>query len=406
MKAVGIVAEYNPFHTGHLYHLEKSRELTGCDYCIAAMSGDYVQRGTPAVADKWLRTEAALLGGCDLVLELPPRIAAASAPTFAEGGVRLLAATHFVDSISFGAEAESGSDLLALTDFMDANEGLLTLETRSRMRAGLTWPKAQEDALHALAPELPAELLGTPNNLLAIQYCLAIRRWNAEKPEQPLTPVFVPRRFAAHDDRTLNGSYASATALREAFRRGASAASGLPAEAAACIPPVCRPLMEERFGREYPLPESSVDEALIYQLLRLTPEELAGFADVGTDLANRIAALAAGYTTFEEFCMQVKTRNLTLTHVRRALLHILLQIRETPAEPAYLRVLGMRRDAGPLLSAIRRQAPVPVITKLSEAEPTPALSENIFASRLYSAFRAREFGTRIRNEYQKTMIIV
>ena len=212
MKTVGIIAEYNPFHNGHAYHIRKAKELTHADYCVVVMSGDFVQRGAPAIMDKYLRAESALLNGADLVLELPVCYSISSAEHFARSSVALLDKLGVVDTLCFGSEC---GDIRVLTEFAQAltDESPVFKKTLDReIRIGHTYPQARNTALEISAPHLTSyiNVLTSPNNILGIEYCKALLFWKST-----IVPYTVKRAGSSYHDNSLDTGFCSALAIRE-----------------------------------------------------------------------------------------------------------------------------------------------------------------------------------------------
>lgn len=223
MKTVGIIAEYNPLHNGHAYHIKKAKEMTGADYCVVVMSGDFVQRGAPAMMDKYLRAESALLNGADLVLELPVCYSISSAEHFARSCVALLNKLGVIDTLCFGSEC---GDIRVLTDFAKAllEEGPVFKKTLDQeIRLGHTYPQARNTALEASAPHLTSHIniMTSPNNILGIEYCKALLFWKSA-----IVPYTVKRAGSSYHDNSLDTGFCSALAIRESLRQ-AGASEGL-----------------------------------------------------------------------------------------------------------------------------------------------------------------------------------
>ena len=415
MKTVGIIAEYNPFHNGHLYHLTEARKKTAADYAVVVMSPDFTQRGEPAIVDKWIRARMALEAGADLVLELPVRHATGSAEYFARGGVSLLTSLGIVDALSFGIEGPASSSqahaaddvqnvLKVLTDAAEYYHRPETDEFRSELRdhlsAGRTYAQARNDAYMKLTGAVdPSGLLKTPNNVLAVEYIKAIL-----ETQSGMSVVPVPRKGAGYHDTLLSGSgsFASASGIREALLKHEAVSAYVPEKAHSL-------LMDELHAERF-VTSSDLDLLLHDALLR-NEERLEEYQDVGTDLANRIRHLLGGYTGFEQFTGQIKTRQITHTRVRRALLHILLGIRSVPAgdagqsTPAYARVLGFRRTSQLLLRRISETSSVRLITKLPDRVPE-GLAEDLRAAHLWEMVVCHKTGRPLLNEYQRQLVIL
>lgn len=404
MLVNGIIAEYNPFHNGHRYQLEEARRLTGADYTIVVMSGNFVQRGAPALTDKRLRAEMALRCGADLVLELPVLYATASSESFAEGAVALLDRLGTVTHLAFGSECGDVEALKQIAAFLAQEPEIYRLSLKRFLKQGLSYPDARARALSLLnnpsgisqnalpveisLPENCGEILSSPNNILGIDYIKSIL-----KCKSGIIPVTVKRLGAGyHAPLQLSGTYASALALRQALYEKQE-----PTRLDPYMPREALALLTSYLAKNRAVFPDDFSEILYYKLLLERDMGYEKYLDVSVDLSNRIRNRLHDFTGFGAFCDVLKTRELTYARISRSLLHILLDIRkedlflgrEEDYVP-YARVLGLRRSAAPLLSAIRAGSSVPLITKLSKAKrilPEKAcrlLSLDILSGELYS----------------------
>lgn len=413
MKTVGIIAEYNPFHKGHAYHIAKAKELTGADYCIVVMSGDFVQRGAPALLDKYLRAEAALCCGADLVLELPIYYSLGSAEYFAAGAAALLDRLGVVDSLCFGSEC---GDIALLSQFADAmlQESPVFQETlRRRLKEGLSYPVARSAALIADNPSLAAHIktLETPNNILGIEYCKALKKRGSR-----IVPCTLPRNGAGYHDADLHSPCCSALALREALA-GAASVDALRAH----LPEPAWRIMSQNAGICFPIFPDDFSLPLHYQLLTQQAQGFAQHPDIDCGLSDRICAKLANFRSFSDFCDLLKTKDRTYTRISRSLMYILLHmeadsLRQFVSEDYvyYARMLGFCKEAAPLLSAIKKNSTLPLVSKLADAAALLSengkhlLAQDIYASHIYeSVVRSKFSGTSSRqykNEYQRGLL--
>ncbi|MCD8338494.1 MAG: nucleotidyltransferase family protein [Lachnospiraceae bacterium] len=427
MRTVGIIAEYNPFHTGHEYHLQKAKELSGADYAVVVMSPDYVQRGAPAIFDKYTRAEMALRCGADLILELPLSYATGSAEYFAEGAVRLLDALGVIDSLCGGVEmaGESGTSATVDVGMFQALARILLMEPepyrlalQEGLRRGLTFPRARAEALNqytgACAKDarhslrLPGEvglhlsevsdLLSSPNNILAIEYCKAL-----EKIRSRITPMALLRRGSSYSDLSLDGEFCSAGAIRDCLEKGNVSLpdSYIPEDIQTFFLDACA----------CPVFSDDLLPILMQKLICCDNPETV--FDLPPELAKRICRLRYQCIgkSFHEIAAFLKTKQMTEARVRRALLHLILNIQKEAVEAFcrngyvyYARILGFRREAAPLLHEIKRKTSLPLITKTANAQKQ--LSEtgrqmwslDLAASHLYSAIRAERYGVSFQSE--------
>lgn len=353
MRTAGIIAEYNPFHKGHLYHMQRTREITGCDYLIAAMVGSFTQRGEPALADKWERARGALSCGADLVLELPALFAVRPAQVFARGGVGLLGALGVVDALSFGCEYEDIHLLSRMAGVLRDEPPRFRELLRAGLAEGKSYPRARGEALEGTLG-LPPGMSNAPNLALALEYLKENAGLN-----RPMRPVPILRTRGYHDGKL--GDQASAGAIRAAVFRGLSVEEALPV-------PLKGPLSR---------PEA-LDELLLYKLRGMGEEELRKLPDMPEGLERRILKMAEAAGSREELIGLIKCKRYTRARISRCLTWALLDMEEAlcrryPAPP-YARVLGFRERARPLLRAIRRAGAIPLAS-----DPVPLKDHPCFA---------------------------
>ncbi len=419
MKITGIIAEYNPFHNGHGYQLAKARELTGADYLIVVMSGDFVQRGTPAILEKHVRARFALEHGADLVLELPVRFSTASAMDFASGAVEVLDALQAVSFLCFGSESGNLEQLSQAAEILEREPEAYRNTLQAALRQGLSFPAARQRAFgvcleglenpcHGKGPSRPAQLakisgqkdngiaglLESPNNILGIEYLRALGRLNS-----PIRPVTLARTSDNYHSPQLEHQFASATAIRRAL------AGTHPERIAGFVPEDVLGTLLEAARNSALLWEDDFSLPLKYQLLQCSPETLAGFLDVPRPLANRICRHLDGFTGFGQFAELLKTRETTRTRINRALLHILLQLDREPRPLSYLRILGFRKNSAPLLTYLKERSRLPLISRLTTL-PADAIREDLFASNLYHSTLACKTGVPRPDERSHSLVIL
>ena len=356
MRAVGIVAEYNPFHNGHRFMIEQVRQL-GATHVVAAMSGSFVQRGEAAFADKFLRAEAAVRSGADLVLDLPVPWSLGGAATFARGGVSILLNIG-CDALAFGCESDDVALLReAARLLMDPS---VLDETACKMKQGMTYPSALNQVLIETGNSSSALLLQKPNNTLAVEYMKAMYHKGADL---PLVPVL--RSGCAHDAPGKKGRIASAAALRE-MRDFAAAAAYMPQEAFR--------VYADNPGR---ILDRNHYETAVLTALRLLPDTaFALFVDDSSGLKDRLLRAVKTASGLEELFQTAKTKNVTLAKVRREVMHLFLQIPPdfAKAEPLFVRVLAANERGLEVLSKANSQ--ISLLTKHAEASAlSPAAKE-------------------------------
>ncbi len=410
MKCAAVIAEYNPFHNGHASQIRKTKETGGADYVVALMSPDFVQRGMPAFADKYTRTGMALEGGADLVLEMPVRTAVSSAGDFAAGSVKLLNALGCIDLLSFGSECGNLEVLEQIAGMLCAETPSYRKILTSALKEGATYAAARQRAIAAEltaasakkglpAPkDLPA-LIGSPNNILALEYLCALRRTGSS-----IAPFTMRRSGESYHslDGDFSEGYPSAEGIRRRYER-----EGL-SSIAPGIPPASFEVLRKDLEFYGTWDRARYDILLHYALLGTDPGRIM---DASPEIASRILFLRDFYRDAESFAGAVKTRQYTQTRIQRVLLHIFLGLeKEAPCDAAsYVRILGFRSSAAPLLKALKANASVPVITKSANASrllPAGALAgfeEDIRCSGLYRLLTPKN---KRENEYTRSPIIL
>lgn len=356
MTAIGIVAEYNPFHLGHAWHIAQTHRLLGGDRpVVCVMSGHWVQGADCAITDKWTRAGLALEGGADLVLELPTPWAMASAETFARGAVSLLWATGVADTLSFGSECGSADELRQAAEALDAPDYPARL--RAALDQGLSFPAARQQAANC-------PCLSTPNNNLGVEYLRALRHLNAS-----MEVVTVSRRGAEHNgSRTVEG-FASATQIRRLLR------SGQDGEAAPLVPAGTL----DRLGEVSSL--SHVERAILARLRTMDVSDWAILPDSGTaeGLPERLVRAARQALSLDEFYSLAKTKRYTHARLRRLALSAFLGLTtDRPALPPYVRVLGLNVRGQGLLKQMKDTCSLPVITKSAQAKALTGPARQLF----------------------------
>ncbi len=362
MKTCGIIAEYDPFHTGHARQIAATRQILG-DECaiVCVMSGNWTQRGGPALTDKHTRAKLALMSGADLVLELPLPFAISSAEGFARGGVATLHATGIITHLSFGSEAGQITDLEQTAHCLDSTEYHAALHTF--LDQGLSFPTARQKAAQTLIGSA-ADCLSQPNNNLGVEYLRALHQSRCG-----ITPITIPREGAGHGE-TPRGGYASASHLRSliATERWEEAAPYL-------IPG------EETLLRATPHADfSRAEQAMLYCLRRMTSDQLALLPDCGEGLSNRLHQAIQQGTSLDSILTFAKTKRYPHARLRRALLWAFLGLRahDRPEQPAYIRVLGMNQTGRTLLRSMDGHASLPVLTKPAHVKSLSADAQRLF----------------------------
>ena len=453
MNVIGIIAEYNPFHNGHAYQIAHVRKNLHADYIVVATSGDYVQRGEPALLDKYTRARMALSSGADVVLELPVLWSTASAELFADAGISLFEKTGCVNGICFGAESGDLALLRRIADVLADEPADLKASLKHNLKSGSTFPKAREAALLSyfsgsagqdgalpVSAEALSSLLASPNNILALEYLKALRRRASS-----ITPYLLKREGAAyHETSILSGASAipaSASAIRHTLFADAAGACGNSADRASedsadgilrhAMPQEALAILQD-YRADFPLLCADDFSGILgYLLLSSSASQLARTADSSLEFANRMRNQLPYYTSFSSFASRLKSKEMTLTRINRILLHSILGI--TSSDYAcgnaldkipYLRILGFRKSSAPLLAALKVSAAVPLITRPSQApkllspDAMRVFEHDVFAGNLYLQMRNQKGGTPLRaarmqehdvppaSEYQRQIVIL
>ncbi len=353
----GIIAEYNPFHNGHAYHIQKTRELTGCDYLVVAMSGNFTQRGDPALVDKWARAQMALSAGADVVLELPALFAVRPADRFALGGVGLLGSLGQIDMLSFGCEIADLSLLKLLAQALSEEPPELTKRLHAHLAAGKSFPRARGEALSEFL-DVPVEWINAPNTVLALEYIQA-----NERLPQPMGLCVVRRDNDYHSEAL--GEVCSASAIRRAIYQGRLD------EAYQAMPDAAVRLMK-KIGRDAVADPAALDNLLLYRLRGLEADQIARLPDISEGLEMRVKKKAAGATSREALLELLKCKRYTMARLSRICTYALLGLDKSLVEqypgPSYARILGFKDSARPLLREMAATSNIPIISSPIQLE--------------------------------------
>lgn len=416
MKAVGLVTEYNPFHNGHLYHLNKAMELTGADISVAVMSGDFVQRGELAVLDKYTRASMALNSGVNLVVELPVNYAVSSAESFAAGALKVLDYVK-ADSIAFGSESGDIERLSKLAHILCDNEDTLYKEISKYTANGISYAAARQKVVEKLTDKDTAAMLTSSNNILAVEYLKAIIKNN-----YAIKPYTIKRQGDSYNDTDIRSDYASATALRGNLKAD---------NIFKYIPVKAGLILSSNTNYIYP---DDITEALFTRLLDILfassydknvfIENVMQYPDVSKEIAGRLYKSAMDMITrtvpqgaeskdneafsFGSLCEHIKTKEVPLSRIKRALVRITLGLdkkhMEKYANEPYIRVLGFDKKGQEYLSYIRKTVEVPLITKTADYKEM--LLDDIHAANIYNMIAAGKYGVKELGDYVKNPIRV
>lgn len=412
-KAVGIIAEYNPFHKGHEYQIQQAKEQTGANIAIILMSGDFVQRGTPAIFAKHQRTAMALLGGADIVFELPSFYACGSAEYFSSGAVSVFNALNSIDFLCFGSESGEIDTCRFLGKLLADEPKLYKEKLRSFLKQGLSFPAARKSALAEYLKEkdipFSEDFLDTPNNILGIEYCKSLAAQNSS-----IVPVTIKRIGSSYHETSLSSEYPSASAIRRELIAAWNTQKFLSDTLKNAQPPAVKDYLCALLENETFLIEDDFSLLLKYELMKNTPESLCAFSDMSPDLARRIYHHLNTFETFTQFAEQLKTKELTYTRICRAFLHVLLNIpSDLPAiSPAYVRLLGFKKESSSFLRILQKNSDIPIITKAADykkllpKEAHSLFEKDLFASNLYETVKCNKKSTAFTNDLQKPPIIL
>ncbi len=362
MNVCGIIAEYNPLHNGHRYHLSQARKETQSSYVVVAMSGSFTQRGEPAVFDKWARARWALLNGADLVVELPALYCLQSAEFFARGGVKLLHSLGVVTHLCFGSELADAALMTQAAHMLEKEPPDFRAALEQALKRGCSYPRARFEALREIGvPERMLTLLSEPNGILGVEYIRAIERYAPEFSVAPLSRVAV-----GHHATQASGEYASATAVRSSLLLG---------RAVDFLVPVADEINTLIYEGDGPVFMEKLDSVLLHVLRTMSKDDYRELPDApeGLESALRQAALICGSSA--ELLDALKSKRYTRARLSRLLAHALLSIRKSDVAlsnganaPGYIRVLGMRKDAQELLTEIKNRSAWPLISRKAEMD--------------------------------------
>ena len=401
MKACGIVAEYNPLHTGHVYQMNKARQISQADCIIVVMSGNFVQRGEPAVIDKYARTRAALKAGADIVIELPVYYALSSAENFARGAVLTLNEMKAA-SICFGAETDNADRLAKISHAIISESSEYKAILNKALAEGLSYPAARQTALLEYLPECK-DIISGSNNILAIEYIKAILGNNLNMTYYP-----VLREGAGYNDDTDNAEFASAFGIRKM----------LMSDEHDRLKTYLTPVMYEEISnsKNCPLFPDDFSNIFNHKMLFLKQqcninhtdfaEKLAEYEDITAELANRFAAAFTGRDNIAEFAMKVKSKNIVYSRICRCIMHIILEIRKSMSDSynniPYIRLLGFNKTGQLYLGSIKKELDVPFITKAADYKNE--LIFDLACSDIYTQAVYEKYGYVMKNELQQNII--
>lgn len=369
MKVLGLITEYNPFHNGHLYHLEKSKEITGCDYIITVMSGNFVQRGEPALVDKWTRAKMAIDSGVDLVIELPTIYSSQSAEFFAYGSVKILDSLGIVDCLCFGSEIGNLNELDMISDILVDETKEFKHFLKKYLSTGCTYPKARSLAIsdYLKTKNMNSNninrIISSPNNILAIEYLKALKKLNSN-----IQPYTIKRINAKYHDIDLTGKISSATAIRNEIFTNSNDLENIKT----AVPDAAYSHLKnflDKYGSFNHI--ENYLQIIQYHIARFNKESLIELFDIENGLENRIFNCIKENTSIKNILNCIKTKRYTYTRLQRLLMQMIIGLDKKTfselhlQEALYIRVLGFNQKGKVLLNKARKKAKLPIITKFA-----------------------------------------
>ena len=407
-KTVGIIAEYNPFHNGHYYHLQKAKQEAGADFCVAVISGNFTQRGDTSIVNKWAKAYMAICGGADLVIELPTLYSVSSAENFANGAIKILDSLKIVDSFAFGAEADDLSTLNNIANVLYDEPRGYTNILGHELKKGISFPMARENALMMYLNDIKryANVLSSPNNILAIEYLKALK---AQKSH--LNPVMIKRQKVYYNDSRIVDGFASATGIREMMKQKQYA------DLRKVVPNSTYQILGQQVKKgEIILNLSKYEKEIIYTLRKMTTAQIADLPDVSEGLEHTIKNAAANCNNLADLISAIKSKRYTQTRVQRILVYALLGIDKRMMETSkkiapYVRILGFNPKGRMLISEIVNRNPkinmITSVKKFIDQNKNKQLAEmlnvDIFATDVYTL--GYEYESKANLDFTNNMII-
>ena len=386
---LGIVAEYNPFHNGHLHHIQESKKLTDSDFCVAVISGNFTQRGSTSLINKWEKTKMALLNGVDLVIELPVLYSISSAENFADGAIKILNSLGIIDYLSFGAETADIPTLETIANVLYAEPKEYKSLLYHELEKGISFPKARENALMMYLNDIRkfAKIVSSPNNILGIEYLKALKKYNSN-----ITPIAIPRFEAEYNSSCFSNNIASSTAIRNLVKnKSFDIIKRL-------IPSSSFSILMDNIKNGHIVEDINIfEKEIIYILRKMTTEEISNLPDVSEGLEFSIKNASNSCNSIVEFLNIISSKRYPSTRFQRILLYALLDITKkdmllSKKSMPYVRVLGFNDNGKRLISEIKRNNPkiqlVTSVKKYLDDNPNKSLKnmieKDIFATNVYT----------------------
>jgi len=357
MKTVGIIAEYNPFHNGHKYQIEKAKEITGADTVIVIMSGSFTQQGNIAIADKFKRAEIAIKNGADLVIELPTIFATSSAEMFAYGAVNILDKLNTVDYLVFGTECDNIDVLNSIVDKLIINKDIIDTNIKNEIKNGISYASARDNTLRTILTEIEYDEFSKPNNILAIEYLKSLKAINSR-----IKPIAIQRKSANHNDKNIKAMevYASATSIRNKLEETNNIFDVI-----LTIPDATYKLLRDSkliFNED-------MYKLLRYKILALGKENIKNIYDVNEGLENKIYDSVLTSKTYDELINNIKSKRYTMSRIKRILTHVLLNITKEEYDALnssyYARILKINKSNN-ILGILNKNTSIPIVANIND----------------------------------------
>lgn len=425
MKNIGIIAEFNPFHNGHSYLIEKARQITDADNVIILMSGNYVQRGEPAFMDKFIRTAIALNNGADAVIEFPFCYAMSSASYFATGAVNMLDKMGNIDYLCFGCETDDVHLLNVIADIIIKEDDCYSNALQSYLKTGMSFVQSREKAIiksvamrgMTVDTDYLSSIISSPNSILAIEYIIALKKIDSD-----IIPVPILRCDSGYHSQSMSSEYASAGAIRK-FYTGKSVYNfnNIRESLKAVLPIDSVELLEAEYHKSYPILTNDYSEIIGKSLInaRYNLINMAEIFDMTDDLSNRIKNMSVNYTSADNFINICNSKTFTSSRISRILFYSIFNYTKEDyfsfkkdEYVYYFRILGFKKDSENILTEIKNNTPIPIITKLNNIPASLSknghkmLELNMYADEIYRMVAMTKYGSTLPNEHQCGVIII
>lgn len=418
MKAVGLITEYNPLHNGHIYHLKEALKISGCDVSVVVMSGNFVQRGEPAIISKYQRCAAAIESGANLVLELPVYYALSSAEGFAHGAVKTLNELK-VSSFVFGSEAGDINSLKQIASIISEEPIIYRTALKNELTTGKSFPAARQTAIQTYIQhfdlKLQIDILNSPNNILAIEYIKAALKCKCD-----ITPLTIKRIGSDYNEKSFSKTMPSAQSIRRLISASTqNSTNSFSDNLTSVVPESMLNILDCEFRKSYPIELNDFTLIFNYKMFEIFEscdnkkenviKTLCSYVDVNSELAARIYSFFDGSLCLYDFIQNIKCRQYTFSRISRCIFHIILNIKNSQknkfeAETVpYIRILGFDYKGRQYLNQIKKSVSVPIITKTADYKDL--IREDTFAASIYNQIVYNKFGTILKDDYRQSIYI-